>query len=147
MWGHSCSRADLGRSSATARRADRSSVLACRVAGPTSGIGRALAEDFHRRGNRVIIAGRRQHLLDAIIAAHPGMIGMELDVQDSADVEAFAARVRKQSPELNILINNVGISRSEDLTAAAIDLTEARSIIQTNVVSILELTAALLPIL
>ena len=35
----------------------------------TSSIGRALAEQFHRRGNQVIIVGRRQRLLEEIIEA------------------------------------------------------------------------------
>jgi uncharacterized oxidoreductase len=117
------------------------------ITGGTSGIGRALAEVFHRRGNQVIIAGRRQHLLDEITAAHPGMRGMQLDVEDPRAVDAFAAHIREQFPELNILVNNAGISKLEDLTADAIDLSAARSIIHTNIVSVLHLTAALLPTL
>ena len=116
------------------------------ITGGTSGIGRALAEEFHRRGNRVVIAGRRQHLLDEITAAHPGMQGVPLDVEDPAAIDALAARVRAEWPGLNVLVNNAGISRTEDLAGGA-DLSVSRSIIQTNVVSVLHLTAALLPAL
>ena len=117
------------------------------ITGGTSGIGRALAEAFHQRGNQVIIAGRRQALLNEIAAAHPGMRGMQLDVEDPQAVDAFAARIREQFPELNVLINNAGITRREDLTAGAVDLSAARSIIDTNILSVLHLTAALLPTL
>ena len=117
------------------------------ITGGTSGIGRALAEVFHQRGNQVIIAGRRQALLNEITAAHPGMRGVQLDVEDPRAVDAFAARIREQFPELNVLINNAGISRREDLTADTIDLSVARSIIHTNIIGVLHLTAALLPTL
>jgi uncharacterized oxidoreductase len=117
------------------------------ITGGTSGIGRALAEVFHQRGNQVIIAGRRQALLNEITAAHPGMRGMRLDAEDPRAVDVFARQVQEQFPELNVLINNAGISRPEDLTAHTVDLSVARSIIQTNIVSVLHLTAALLPTL
>ncbi len=117
------------------------------ITGGTSGIGRSLAEAFQQRGNQVIIAGRRQHLLNEITAAHPGMRGVQLDVKDPGAVDAFAAHIREQFPKLNVLINNAGISKPEDLTAGTIDLSVALSIIHTNIVSVLQLTAALLPTL
>ncbi len=117
------------------------------ITGGTSGIGRALAEAFHQRGNRVIIAGRRQQLLDDITAAHSGMHGIKLDVQDPANIEAFASRIREQFPKLNVLINNAGISKPEDLTADSIDFSVMQSIVQTNIVGVLPLTALLLPTL
>lgn len=117
------------------------------ITGGTSGIGRALAEEFHHRGNQVIIAGRRQALLDEITAAHPGMRGIQLDVEDSGAVDSFAAQMQEQFPKLNVLINNAGISRTEDFTADAINFSVARPIIQTNIIGVLHLTAALLPTL
>jgi uncharacterized oxidoreductase len=115
------------------------------ITGGTSGIGRGLAEAFHQRGNQVIIAGRRQALLNEITAAHPGMHGMQLDVADPGAAEAYAGRVRQQFPKLNVLINNAGITKREDLTVDNIDISAAESIIQTNIVGVLRLTAALLP--
>jgi len=117
------------------------------ITGGTSGIGRGLAEALHQRSNQVIIAGRRQALLNEITAAHPGMRGMQLDVADPRAVDAFAARVREQFPKLNVLINNAGISKREDLTADTIDVSPAQSMIQTNIVGVLHLTATLLPTL
>ncbi len=117
------------------------------ITGGTSGIGRALAEVFHQRGNQVIIAGRRRNLLDEISLANPGMRGLQLDVEKPGAIAAFAARVGQQFPGLNVLVNNAGISRPEDLATDTVDLSVTRSIIQTNIVSVLDLTAALLPIL
>jgi len=117
------------------------------ITGGTSGIGRALAETFHRLGNQVVIAGRRQALIDEIVAANPGMRGLPLDVQDPAAIDAFAAEIREAFPNLNVLISNAGISRPENLDDDASDISVSLSIIQTNIVSVLSLTTALLPVL
>lgn len=117
------------------------------ITGGTSGIGRALAEAFYRRGNTVIIAGRRQQLLDEISAANPGMIGAVLDVQNSASIAAFAGRLTEEFPTLNVLVNNAGIMQHENLSDGEIDLAGIRALIETNIISVVHLTAALLPLL
>lgn len=50
------------------------------VTGGGTGIGRGLAEAFHRLGNRVIIAARRGEQLRAVAEANPGIQTLSLDL-------------------------------------------------------------------
>lgn len=91
------------------------------ITGGGSGIGQALAHEFHQRGNQVIIAGRRRSALDETVKAHPGMAAVELDVSDPTRVTAFAREVSAQFPKLNVLMNNAGIMQVDDLAAPVSD--------------------------
>lgn len=115
------------------------------ITGGSSGIGRGLAEAFHLLGNQVIVCGRRQTLLETVTAANPGMKSALLDVQDIAALPAFAASITRQFPSLNVLINNAGIMRMENLNEPEAGFAEAEAIIRTNFTAPLRLTTALLP--
>lgn len=109
------------------------------VSGGTSGIGRALAQALHDRGNRVIVTGRRQALLDEIAAARPGLRGLCVDVNDAASLAAMAQSLREQAPELNVVLANAGLSRAEDLASDAWTVDAAEAIVQTNILGVLPL--------
>jgi uncharacterized oxidoreductase len=117
------------------------------ITGGGSGIGRGLAEAFHALGNQVIIAGRRKQVLDETTQAHPGMASYVVDLQNPAAARDFATQIARDFPALNVLINNAGIMRAENLLAQPDDLADMEAIVATNLLGPIRLTAALLPLL
>lgn len=115
------------------------------ITGGASGIGLGLARAWLALGNTVIIAGRRKALLDELTAAHPGLVGYPLDVEDAGAIRAFAAEVVARHPALNVLVNNAGIMRAEQLTQAAAALPDAEAMVTTNLLGPIRMTTALLP--
>lgn len=113
------------------------------ITGGTSGIGRALAEQFHSLGNKVIIAGRRQALLDEVAATHSGIEGIALDISDAADIDRVAAQLIRDYPTLNVLVNNAGIMPFDD-PSGRIDDAVSRQILDTNLLGPIRLTSALI---
>ncbi|RYY14076.1 MAG: SDR family NAD(P)-dependent oxidoreductase, partial [Alphaproteobacteria bacterium] len=86
-------------------------------------------------------------LLDEITAARPGLVGMRLDLNDPTSLPHLAGEVRVRFPELNVLVANAGISRTEDVVADDWDASEAEAIVETNILGVLRVTAAFLPLM
>lgn len=115
------------------------------VTGGGSGIGRALAEQFHARGNAVIVAGRRRAALDEVATANPGIDTLVLDVADATAITGAAAELARTHPKLDVVVHNAGIMRAEDMTAEPYDIADAEATIATNLLGPIRLTTALLP--
>lgn len=114
------------------------------ITGGGSGIGRAFAEAFHKLGNQVIIAGRRQQALDETATANPGIETAVVDIDNPAAIKSFATGITKRFPKLNVVLHSAGIMRAEDLLGEGADLATAEATITTNLLGPIRLNAALL---
>jgi uncharacterized oxidoreductase len=112
------------------------------ITGGGSGIGRGLAEALHAWGNKIIIAGRRERSLQGTVAASPGMEYLVLDQDSAAGVRKLATELQERFPKLNVLVNNAGIQRVEDLTSG--EIADAEATINTNLLGPIRITAALI---
>jgi NAD(P)-dependent dehydrogenase (short-subunit alcohol dehydrogenase family) len=113
------------------------------ITGCSSGIGAALARDFHQRGHRVYATARRKEALAALEAL--GIHGLVLDVNDDASIAAALATVAQDGGHLDLLINNAGFSQ----VGAVVDLTrdDLRRQYETNVIAPAAVTAQAMPLL
>ena len=113
------------------------------VTGGGSGIGAATAARLHRDGFDVVVTGRRQDRLDAVVAELGGATrGVVMDVTDEASVAAAATEIAA----CDVLVNNAGGALGTDQVERG-DAAEWREMFDSNVVGTLQVTQAFLPAL
>jgi uncharacterized oxidoreductase len=116
------------------------------ITGGSSGIGKGLAEAFHKLGNQVIITGRREALLKDICAVSPGMRYFVLDVTQPNEIRRVAANAIAQFPGLNCVFNNAGMQIGHDFSAdGPLDDRALVEEIDTNLLGVIRVAAGFLP--
>ena len=86
------------------------------VTGASSGIGRSTAIAFAREGSRLLLCARG---LDSLKELEPTLTSagasavhtFQLDVQDRVAVEAAIAQLPAEWKDIDVLVNNAGLSR------------------------------------
>jgi len=131
------------------------------ITGASGGFGAAAARAFAGEGARLLLGARRLDRLEQVAAearqaGSPEAIFHELDVTKTPSVESFIAwaKAKIQDPKcqtphpafLQVLINNAGGAHGLDTVAEGKD-TDWETMLQTNVLGILRVTRAALPLM
>jgi NADP-dependent 3-hydroxy acid dehydrogenase YdfG len=117
------------------------------ITGASSGFGEAAARAFAAQGGRLLLGARRVDRLEKIAAAirQPGA-GHALDVSSTASVEKFVEWARSKTSRVDVLINNAGGAQGLDTVATGRD-EDWETMFQTNVLGLLRVTRAVLPLM
>lgn len=109
------------------------------VTGVSSGIGRATAELFAKRGCQVFGTVRN------ISKAKPisGVAFIEMDIRDEASIQQGIQAIIAQATRIDVLVNSAGVTLLGAAEETSID--EAQSLFDTNVFGILRTIKAVLP--
>ncbi|HEX9116273.1 MAG TPA: SDR family oxidoreductase [Anaerolineae bacterium] len=99
------------------------------VTGGGTGLGRAMSERFLQLGARVVIAGRRENVLQATACEMMGTYGGEVftipcDIRDPAAVETMFETIGQRYGTIDVLVNNAAgnfASPTERLSHRAVD--------------------------
>jgi 3-oxoacyl-[acyl-carrier protein] reductase len=105
------------------------------VTGATRGIGRAIATAFAKEGAKVVITGRGQETCDSAAKEIGGqgigsVIGVATDMKSSASLAALVDKVKKDYGQIDVLVNNAGVTRDNLLLLMSED--EWDDVLDTN---------------
>lgn len=119
------------------------------ITGASSGIGKAIAEVFAKRGAEIVLGARRVEKLEAmqseLLSLGAKKVHIKsLDVRSDESVNAWAEAAFKAIPKLDILVNNAGLVLGRD-TIENGNIEDWQTIFDTNVLGVLRISRAFLP--
>jgi len=119
------------------------------ITGASSGIGAASAHAFAQLGSRLIISARRKERVDALVQEirekhKSDVIGFQLDVRRQPDVESAFSTLPKEWQEIEVLVNNAGLSRGLDKLHEG-KIQDWEEMIDTNIKGLLYVSRAVIP--
>jgi 3-hydroxy acid dehydrogenase/malonic semialdehyde reductase len=121
------------------------------ITGASSGFGAAAAKAFGAEGAKLLLGARRTERLEKVVGEAKKAGAAEahshfLDVAKTDSVQAFVDWVKSKTSKLHVLINNAGGAQGLDTIAQGIDA-DWEAMIQSNVLGILRMTRASLPLI
>lgn len=121
------------------------------ITGASSGFGAAAARSFAREGAKLLLGARRVDRLEAVAAeckklGAPDAQVSALDVASTASVNQFVDWARGKTDRIDVLINNAGGAKGLETVADGKD-EDWEFMMQTNVLGVLRMTRACLPLM
>lgn len=107
------------------------------VTGAGSGFGKGAAIELASRGHAVIATTETADQADALLAEHPSLTTMKLDVTDANDIAQVAAL------EVDVLINNAGMGVMGPM--ATVPMEKVRAVFDVNVFGMIAMSQAVIP--
>ncbi|MEU7800057.1 SDR family oxidoreductase [Micromonospora arborensis] len=121
------------------------------VTGANKGIGYEIAAGLGALGWSVGVGARddarREAAVEKLRAAGVDAFGVPLDVTDDTSVAAAVRLVEKRAGGLDVLVNNAGVTGGMPQEPTTVDLAAVRTAVETNVIGVIRVTNALLPLL
>ncbi|WP_199443774.1 SDR family oxidoreductase [Umezawaea beigongshangensis] len=121
------------------------------VTGANKGIGYEIAAGLGALGFSVGVGARddrrRETAVEKLRAAGVDAFGVPLDVTDDASTTAAARLVEERAGRLDVLVNNAGVTGGGPQEPTAVDPAIIRTVVETNVIGVVRVTNAMLPLL
>jgi NAD(P)-dependent dehydrogenase (short-subunit alcohol dehydrogenase family) len=121
------------------------------VTGANKGIGYEIAAGLGALGWTIGVGARSDDRREAAVAklraAGVDAFGVPLDVTDDASVAAAAELIDQRAGRLDVLVNNAGVTGGMPQEPTVVDLAQVRTVVETNVIGVIRVTNAMLPLL
>ncbi|MGD0073490.1 MAG: SDR family oxidoreductase [Candidatus Binataceae bacterium] len=121
------------------------------VSGANRGIGFEACKQLARIGFKVVMTARDsakgKAACEQLKKQGLDVIFHQLDPDDARSIEALARYLEKNFGKLDVLVNNAGILLPEDKPGTDVDLDTVRKTLETNVVGVLALSQAMIPLM